>query len=74
MTIQLGTIPPDDIKHIFQPFHRARNATNIPGMGLGMSIVKQTVDLHGGEIFVESAIGAGTTFTVTVPFSINLNI
>ncbi|MEH2325917.1 MAG: ATP-binding protein [Nostoc sp.] len=67
-------IPPDDIKHIFQPFHRGSNASNIPGMGLGMSIVKQAVDLHGGEIFVESAIGAGTTFTVTLPFSINFNI
>ncbi|WP_334743608.1 PAS domain-containing sensor histidine kinase [Nostoc sp.] len=67
-------IPPDDIEHIFEPFHRASNAGNISGMGLGMSIVKQAVDLHGGEIFVESAIGAGTTFIVTLPFSINLNI
>ncbi|MCC5667687.1 PAS domain-containing protein [Nostoc sp. CHAB 5784] len=67
-------IPPNDIKHIFEPFHRASNASNMPGMGLGMSIVKQAVDLHGGEIIVESAIGAGTTFTVTLPFSRNLNI
>ncbi|WP_229554909.1 ATP-binding protein [Nostoc sp. XA010] len=43
-------------------------------LALGMSIVKQAVDLHGGEICVESAIGAGTTFTVTLPFSRNLNI
>ncbi|MEH2435165.1 MAG: ATP-binding protein [Nostoc sp.] len=67
-------IPPNDINYIFEPFHRASNAGNIPGMGLGMSIVKQAVDLHGGEICVESAIGAGTTFTVTLPFSRNLNI
>ncbi|MBD2243853.1 ATP-binding protein [Nostoc sp. FACHB-888] len=67
-------IPPSDIEHIFEPFHRASNADNIPGMGLGMSIVKQAVDLHGGEIFVESAIGAGTTFTVILPFSTNLHI
>jgi len=67
-------IPASDIDYIFEPFHRASNAGNIPGMGLGMSIVKQAVDLHGGEIFVESAIGAGTTFTVTLPFSRNLNI
>ncbi|MBD0390415.1 MAG: sensor histidine kinase, partial [Nostoc sp. C3-bin3] len=65
---------PSDIEHIFEPFHRASNAVNIPGMGLGMSIVKQAVDLHGGEIFVESAIGAGTTFTVILPFSTNLHI
>nr|WP_199339690.1 ATP-binding protein [Nostoc sp. FACHB-892] len=67
-------IPPSDIEHIFEPFHRASNADNIPGMGLGMSIVKQAVDLHGGEIFVESAIGAGTTFTVILPFSTNLHV
>ncbi|MEH2240983.1 PAS domain-containing sensor histidine kinase [Nostoc sp.] len=67
-------IPPSDIEHIFEPFHRASNAGNIPGMGLGMSIVKQAVDLHGGEIIVESAIGAGTTFTVILPFSRNLHV
>ncbi len=62
-------IPTSDIEHIFEPFHRASNTDNIPGMGLGMSIVKQAVDLHGGEITVKSAIGVGTTFTVTLPFS-----
>ena len=67
-------IPPNDIKHIFEPFHRASNVSNMPGMGLGMSIVKQAIDLHGGEIFVESAIVTGTIFTVTLPFSRNLNI
>ncbi|MEA5604317.1 ATP-binding protein [Nostoc sp. UHCC 0252] len=67
-------IPPSDIEHIFEPFHRASNTANIPGMGLGMSIVKQAVDLHGGQIIVESAIGAGTTFTVILPFSINLHV
>ncbi|MBN3880711.1 MULTISPECIES: PAS domain-containing sensor histidine kinase [unclassified Nostoc] len=67
-------IPPSDIEHIFEPFHRASNTANIPGMGLGMSIVKQAVDLHGGEITVESAIGAGTTFTVILPFSINFHV
>ncbi len=66
-------IPASDIEHIFEPFHRANNTANIPGMGLGMSIVKQAVDLHGGEITVESAIGAGTTFTVILPFSINFH-
>ncbi|MBG1244791.1 PAS domain-containing sensor histidine kinase [Nostoc sp. NZL] len=67
-------IPPCDIEHIFEPFHRASNAGNTPGMGLGMSIVKQAVDLHGGEIFVESAISAGTTFTVILPFSIHFHV
>ncbi|MBN3893098.1 MAG: PAS domain S-box protein [Nostoc sp. JL31] len=67
-------IPPSDIEHIFEPFHRASNTANIPGMGLGMSIVKQAVDLHGGEITVESAIDAGTTFTVILPFSRNFHV
>ncbi|MEH2025626.1 PAS domain-containing sensor histidine kinase [Nostoc sp.] len=67
-------IPASDMEHIFEPFHRATNTANIPGMGLGMSIVKQAVDLHGGEITVESAIGVGTTFTVILPFSINLHV
>ncbi|WP_292868052.1 ATP-binding protein [uncultured Nostoc sp.] len=67
-------IPPSDIEHIFEPFHRATNTANIPGMGLGMSIVKQAVDLHGGEITVESAIGAGTSFTVILPFSRNFHV
>ncbi|MHC0065310.1 ATP-binding protein [Nostoc sp. UIC 10890] len=67
-------IPASDIEHIFEPFHRASNVGNIPGMGLGMSIVKQAVDLHGGEIIVESAIGVGTNFTVILPFSINLHL
>ena len=66
-------IPASDIEHIFEPFHRATNTANIPGMGLGMSIVKQAVDLHGGEITVESAIAAGTTFTVILPFSRNFH-
>ncbi|MEH2224929.1 sensor histidine kinase [Nostoc sp.] len=67
-------IPTADIEHIFEPFHRASNTANIPGMGLGMSIVKQAVDLHGGEITVESAIGTGTTFTVILPFSRNFHV
>ncbi|MFN6482569.1 MULTISPECIES: ATP-binding protein [unclassified Nostoc] len=67
-------IPPTDIEHIYEPFHRASNTDNIPGMGLGLSIVKQAVDLHGGEITVESAIGVGTTFTVILPFSRNLYV
>ncbi|MBD2518794.1 PAS domain S-box protein [Nostoc sp. FACHB-973] len=65
-------IPAADMEHIFELFHRASNTGNIPGLGLGLSIVKKAVDLHGGEITVKSAIDVGTTFTVIVPFSSNV--
>lgn len=67
-------IPSLEIEHIFKLFYRASNVGNIPGIGLGMSIVKKAVDLHGGEITVESSLKAGTTFTVILPFTLNLHI
>lgn len=60
-------IPADDLKHLFQPFHRATNVGTISGTGLGLSITKESVELHGGSITVESQLGVGTTFTVTLP-------
>jgi PAS domain S-box-containing protein len=62
-------IPPDDLAHIYDTFHRASNVGNIAGTGLGMTIVKRSVDLHGGTIEVSSRVGAesGTRFTVTLP-------
>ncbi|MBX3082734.1 MAG: PAS domain S-box protein [Anaerolineae bacterium] len=60
-------IPPDDLKHLFEPFHRAANVGTIRGTGLGLSITKQAVELHGGTLAVESQVGNGTTFTVALP-------
>ncbi len=60
-------IPISDQPKLFEVFHRAKNATNITGTGLGLTIVKQTVDLHGGQIEFESEEGVGTTFRVTMP-------
>lgn len=60
-------IPPEDKPHIFECFHRGSNVGKISGMGLGLAIVKHCVDLHGGEIAVDSVLGLGTTFTVTLP-------
>jgi signal transduction histidine kinase len=62
-------IPAEDVPHLFESFHRARNVGMIQGTGLGLAIVKQCVDLHGGEILVESEVGSGTTFTVTLPLN-----
>lgn len=60
-------IPSDDLQGLFETFHRARNVGQIQGTGLGLAIVKKSVDLHGGKIAVSSEVGAGTTFTVTLP-------
>ncbi|MDJ0690898.1 MAG: trifunctional serine/threonine-protein kinase/ATP-binding protein/sensor histidine kinase [Xenococcaceae cyanobacterium MO_188.B32] len=60
-------IPEQHIPQLFELFHRANNTNNIPGTGLGLSIVKRAVDIHNGDIKVESKVGIGTTFTVTIP-------
>lgn len=56
-------------KHIFEPFERERTSTvsKVEGSGIGMGIVKKLVGLMGGTVEVESRIGAGSTFTVTIP-------
>jgi signal transduction histidine kinase len=60
-------IPAADQKQLFHAFHRARNASHLPGTGLGLVIVKRCVELHGGEVDCESAEGSGATFTVRLP-------
>jgi PAS domain S-box-containing protein len=60
-------IPESDKKRLFEKFYRASNVDNISGTGLGMAIIKQAVDLHGGSINFESEEGVGTTFTVCLP-------
>lgn len=62
-------IPPDDLKRLFEPFHRAANVGAISGTGLGLSITKQAVELHGGKLFPTSEVGVGTTFTVVLPMN-----
>ncbi len=59
-------IPEEEQKHLFERFFRASNVENIQGTGLGMSIVKRYVELLGGDISFESALGKGTTFTVNI--------
>ena len=56
-------------KHIFEPFERERTSTvsKVEGSGIGMGIVKKLVGLMGGTVEVESEIGVGSTFTVTIP-------
>jgi len=61
-------ITAEDREKLFQQFERGANVGKIKGSGLGLCIVKHIVDLHGGTISVESAIGKGSTFIVTLPF------
>jgi len=60
-------IPPENQRRLFDSFYRASHVGNTPGIGLGLAIVKNCVELHRGHILVESAVGVGTTFTVTLP-------
>lgn len=60
-------IPEEDLKHLFQPFHRASNVGTISGTGLGLVITKEAVELHDGTILVESKVNLGTTFIVQIP-------
>ena len=57
------------LKHIFEPFERERTSTvsRVEGSGIGMGIVKKLVGLMGGTVEVESKIGVGSTFIVTIP-------
>jgi len=60
-------IAPDRAARIFERFYRAHDDRGIGGLGLGLYISKQIVELHGGRIEVSSEPGRGTTFTVTIP-------
>ncbi len=60
-------IPEADLPRLFSAFHRGGNAGQVPGTGLGLTIVKRCVELHRGRITVESTVGRGTTVTVRLP-------
>ncbi len=60
-------IPLQDQPLLFESFHRATNVGTIAGTGLGLAIVKKCVDIHKGQVAVESEVGVGTTFTITLP-------
>ena len=62
-------IPEEDQSRLFEAFHRATNVEGVPGTGLGLVIVKNAVDLHGGSITINSKVGEGTTFTVMLPLN-----
>jgi len=57
-------IPEDELSSVFERFHRALNARGIPGSGIGLHMVRQIVELHGGAVSVESTLGQGSRFKV----------
>lgn len=58
---------PETQKNLYEPFQRGRNVGGILGTGLGLAVVKKCLDLHSGEISVESEVDVGTKFTLTIP-------
>jgi PAS domain S-box-containing protein len=60
-------IPEADLKHLFEPFHRATNVGTISGTGLGLIITREAVELHGGTISIQSRVDYGTTITIEIP-------
>lgn len=66
-------IPPDAQANLFSTFFRANNVGKIPGHGLGLAIVQRCVHAHDGNITVNSVVGEGTTFTVTIPLNRELD-
>lgn len=64
-------ISEEDQEHLFSSFFRGRNAINIQGTGLGLHIVKRYTELIGGSINLKSALGEGTTVTITIPINEN---
>ncbi|EKQ66884.1 signal transduction histidine kinase [Leptolyngbyaceae cyanobacterium JSC-12] len=60
-------IPKEEQAEIFEPFRRGRNASSVTGSGLGMAVVKKCLDLHQGQLSMESEVGIGTIFTVKIP-------
>jgi signal transduction histidine kinase/ActR/RegA family two-component response regulator len=63
-------IPPEDLERVFDRFYQVDQryfTGNIPGVGLGLTAVKEIVESHGGRVWVESVLSQGSTFIVTLP-------
>ena len=67
VTDQGRGIPLDALNQVFERFHTSTSGTRHRGVGLGLSIVRSLMELHGGEVLIDSAIGEGTTVTCIFP-------
>ena len=63
-------IEKDDLDRLFKAFEQVHGATphNIKGTGLGLALVREMVQLHGGQVVVQSVVGRGSTFTILLPY------
>jgi len=62
-------IPAEELKTVFKAFEKGRHTSTAPGAGLGLAIAKRIVEEHGGQLRLESQVGKGSTFTITLPVS-----
>ena len=60
-------IAPEHLPHLFNPYYQAAREDQSIGTGLGLAIMKHLTELHGGTVTVESVVGTGTVFTVSLP-------
>lgn len=62
-------IPSGELPHLFERFHRVQDARarTMEGSGIGLALVRELITIHAGSVSVESTVGEGTTFTVTMP-------
>ncbi len=62
-------IPPESLPHIFERFYKVERSRRDEGSGLGLAIVKNIVQAYGGDVRVESRVGDGSTFSITLPIA-----
>lgn len=60
-------IAEESLPHIFERFYRVKQSTYTEGTGIGLALVKELVQAHGGSIKVQSALGKGSTFSIDIP-------
>jgi signal transduction histidine kinase len=66
-------IPEKDLPHVFERFYRGKQFdSEYSGVGLGLAMVRETVDAHGGEVKVENRKSGGVEFTITLPGSLRV--
>jgi signal transduction histidine kinase len=62
----------EDLEKIFEPYYRGKNISSEEGKGLGLSFVKEVVDLHGAKILVQSEPNKGSLFSILLPIRENI--